>query len=72
MLDENGVYYLIQEEGAIKHTRELIIKQARLKFGEPTDKQKNKLTAIEDLERLDRIALKILSAKSWDALLRVL
>jgi hypothetical protein len=64
-------YLMILEEGAVKHTRELILKQGRVRLGEPTEKQKNKLNAIEDLDRLDRIALKVLSAKSWDALLRV-
>ena len=32
-------------------------------FGEPNEKQKNKLNAIADLEQLDRIALKVLTAK---------
>lgn len=63
-------YQFILNEGAVKHTRELILKQGRANIGEPTEKQKNKLNAIEDLDRLDRIALKVLTAKSWDALLR--
>lgn len=71
MLEENGVYNLILEEGAVKHQRALILKIAKKKIGEPTEKQKNKLNAIEDLERLDRLVEKAVTAKSWDALLRV-
>ncbi|MBN9118667.1 MAG: hypothetical protein J0I06_05845 [Planctomycetes bacterium] len=70
-MQESGTYQLILEEGAIKHTRELILRLGQKQLGEPTDKQKNRLSAIEDLERLDRIAIKVLTAKSWDALLRV-
>jgi hypothetical protein len=70
-MEESGTYQLILETGAIRHMRELILRLGRKQIDEPTDKQKNKLNAIEDLERLDRIALKVLTAKSWDALLRV-
>ncbi|WP_439625584.1 hypothetical protein [Gemmata sp.] len=68
---ESSTYQLILEEGAVEHTRELILKQGRVKLGQPTDKQAAKLGAIQDLERLDRIAVKLLTAKSWDGLLRV-
>ncbi len=70
-MKESPGYQFILEEGAIDHMRELILKLGRKQIGEPTDKQKNRLAAIEDLERLDRIADKLLTAKSWDALLRV-
>jgi hypothetical protein len=64
-------YQFILDEGAVKHMRQFILKTGTEKLGEPSEKQKNKLSAIEDLERLDRIALKVLTAKSWDAVLRV-
>jgi len=64
-------YKLILEEGAIGHMHELILKMGRKKIGEPTEKQITKLKAIQDLDRLDRIALKASTAKSWEALLRV-
>lgn len=73
MLDlrELDGYKAILNEGAVEHTRELILKQGAQRLGEPTEKQKDKLDVIDDLERLDRIALKVLTATSWDALLRV-
>jgi hypothetical protein len=51
--------------------REWILRSGRRQQGEPTDKQAKKLTAIEDLGRLERIADKVHSAKSWNGLLRV-
>jgi hypothetical protein len=42
----------------------------RKQIGEPSEKQIAKLKGIESLERLDRIAERVLTAKSWDALLR--
>lgn len=43
----------------------------RAKLGDPTEKHKSKLNAIKDVDRLDRIAMKVDTAKSWDALLCV-
>ena len=70
-MQESGTYQLILEEGAIKHTRELILRLGRKQIGEPTDKHKNKLNAIEDLERLDRIMEKVHTARTGEGLLRV-
>jgi hypothetical protein len=70
-MQESGTYQLILEEGAVKHMREWILRLGQKEFGAPTDKQKNKLGAIEDLGRLERIAEKVHTTKSWDTLLRV-
>jgi hypothetical protein len=64
-------YQLILDEGAVKGLREMLLEQGEVRFGKPTEKQKNKLSAIEDLERLKRMARGVLTAKNWDALLRV-
>jgi hypothetical protein len=70
-MKESGTYQLILEEGAIDHTRKLILRLGSKQLGDPTEKQKNKLAVIEDLERLERIMEKAFTAKSWDGLLRV-
>lgn len=70
-MHESGTYQLILEEGAIAHMRKIILRLGAKRLGEPAEKQKNKLTAIEDLERLDRIMEQVHTAKDWDALLRV-
>jgi hypothetical protein len=70
-MKESGTYQLILEEGAIDFAREVLLDQGQIRFGSPSDQQRNKLNRIEDLERLRRMTRKVLSAKSWDALLRV-
>lgn len=70
-MKESGTYQLILEEGAIDYARKRILRLGSAQIGEPTEKQKNKLANIEDLERLDRIMDKVHTAKTWDALLRV-
>lgn len=64
-------YKFLLNEGAVEHTRELILKLGRHQLGEPTEKQAAKLQAIQKLDRLDRIVEKIVAAKNWDGLLRV-
>jgi hypothetical protein len=68
---ESSTYLAILEEGAVAHAHSIILKQGGVRFGDPTEKQAAKLKAIEDLERLDRMAVKLLDAKGWDAVLRV-
>lgn len=70
-MPEPAYYQTLRELGALFHTQDFILKLGRVKFGEPSDKQVAKLKAIQDLEHLDRIAVKVLTVKTWDALLRV-
>jgi hypothetical protein len=67
---ESTTYMGILEEGAIEHTRELLLRQGREKYGEPTPEQEGKLKAIQKLDRLDRLAVRLVKVDSWDALLR--
>lgn len=67
---ESVTYLAILEEGAIEHMHQVLTKQGRTKFGPPTPEQSAKLKAIQDLERLDRLAVRLLRVASWDALLR--
>jgi hypothetical protein len=60
----------LRELGTIFHTQDLILKLGRKQFGEPTRPQVARLLRIVDLDRLDRIAEKAFTAKSWDGLLR--
>jgi hypothetical protein len=70
-MQESGTYQLILEEGAVKYAREILLEMATDILGEPAEKQKNKLAALEDLQRLKRMTKCVSTAKSWDALLRV-
>lgn len=64
-------YKFIMNEGAVLHARKIVRTLGSARFGEPTEQQANKLDVIDDLERLDRLALAVLTATDWDALLRV-
>lgn len=64
-------YQLILEEGAVEQMQRFILKLGQPRIGKPTEKQASKLKSIEDLDRLERMAVKVLTAKSWDGLLRV-
>ena len=60
----------VLEQGAVEHSRKLLMTLRRAMFGAATPEQANKLKAIQDLDRLDRPAVRVLRVDSWDALLR--
>ena len=61
---------IIREEGAICQARKILLRQGRTLFGKPSSEQKSQLEAIENLPRLNRLFMRTLKVKSWDALLR--
>ena len=67
---ESSTYQLILEEGAVAEAHEMLLKQGRVRFGTPTAEQANRLKGVEDLDRLRRLAVRLLKVTSWDALLR--
>ena len=67
---ESSTYQLILEEGAVAQLRETLLKQGKARFGTPTAEQANKIKAIDDLARLDRLAVRLLKVNTWDELLR--
>jgi predicted transposase YdaD len=69
-MEDSPGYLYIQELGAIKHNRQLLLEMGKDKFGDPTEKQANKVAAINDIDRLDRLMRKLVTAKSWNGLLR--
>ncbi|MFO0824903.1 MAG: hypothetical protein U0792_17585 [Gemmataceae bacterium] len=69
-LKDSPGYQFVLKEGAVEQMQSFIQKLGQKQLGEPTDKQLARLELIKDLERLERIAMKAPTAKSWDALLR--
>ncbi len=53
------------EEDYEANSKKIIGMQARKRFGEPTSDEERQLLAVEDLKRLDRMALRVLDAESW-------
>ena len=59
-----------REEGREEHARHTLLDLGTIKFGEPSKKVQNALTKITDVERLDALTRSLLSAESWDELLK--
>jgi hypothetical protein len=56
-------------EGEIKGARKLLIRMGRIRFGRLPRTTRATIEAIDDLDRLERLADRILTATSWDELL---
>ena len=67
---QSTTYDVIEEFGGIAALKRVLLKQGRELFGEPTPEQAQKLQAIDDLPRLERLVSRVLKVKTWDALLR--
>lgn len=67
---ESSAFAVIEDLAKERHMRQLLQKLAEAKFGPPTTDQDAKLLAIDNLARLDRLALRVLRVTSWDALLK--
>ncbi len=61
-----------ESRGEIKNSHKLLLRLGRKRFGPPDSATETELTAIKDLERLERLADAILTAKSWTELLATL
>lgn len=70
MEEKNAAIELFEEWGAVKALKRTLLSQGRSKFGEPTPDQDQALRVIEDMGRLDRLTVRLLKVKSWDALLK--
>ena len=56
-----------REEGLIT-AREMLLSQGETLFGPPDAATRASIESIDDLERLKRLALRVLSAKTWEDL----
>ena len=62
------LYQYLYEVGALKGVGTSLLRQGEIKFGAPTQKVKAAIKE-EDLERLIRVAVCLLTATSWDEVL---
>ncbi|HET6573117.1 MAG TPA: hypothetical protein VFG68_05915 [Fimbriiglobus sp.] len=67
---QSSAYEVFEEMGGIKYLKRAVLRQGQEKFGKPTDEQRRRLEAIEDLPRLERLSLRLLKVGDWDALLK--
>jgi predicted transposase YdaD len=61
-------------EGRVIQAQRLVLLQGEIRFGPPVDATRNDINAIRDLERLERIVLRLLDASipDWKSLLTTL
>jgi hypothetical protein len=71
---ESDTYQMILDEGREagrrEEVRKVLLRQGGLKFGTPDESVLQTLSRMDDLERLERMADAVLSAESWQELLR--
>lgn len=68
-VEESTTYQYIVEQGEIKGTRRMLLKQGTAKFGAPTRKVKAAIQDLEDLPHIERMMIHLLSATSWNEVL---
>jgi hypothetical protein len=69
LMQESTAYDEIMEEGEIKRSHRLLLLQGRERLSAPDAEVEGELTAIRDLDRLDRLIDAVLTANSWQELL---
>ncbi|MEI7688036.1 MAG: hypothetical protein WCL32_23765 [Planctomycetota bacterium] len=69
LMKESTAFDEAVEEGELKRSHRLLLRLGRKRFGNPDGTTEAALTAIIDLDRLERLADAILTASSWQELL---
>lgn len=69
VMHESTAYDEAVEEGCVKTSHRVLLKQGRKLLGPPDLSVESALTSIQDVERLERMTEAILTVKSWDELL---
>jgi Mg/Co/Ni transporter MgtE len=69
-VEDSTTYQYIIEQGALKGVRALLLELGASRFGAPSEKVKASIQELEDLPRLKRMGLRVLTAKSWNDILK--
>lgn len=68
-MEESTTYQYIIEQGELKGARKMLLMLGKIRFGAPTRKVRAAIQGSEDLPKLRRMSIRLLSANSWDELL---
>lgn len=68
-MHESDTFLAILDEGQEMYARKAVIIVGQEKCGSVPDEVKNRLENIRDLERLDRMLRRALTAANWDEIL---
>ena len=63
------IYQFLYEHGALTAVGKALLRQGEIKFGAPPEKVKSSIKEEEDLPRLIRMDVCLLTANSWDEVL---
>jgi predicted transposase YdaD len=66
---ESSTYQLILEEGAVTGSHNILLDQGQIRFGPASEETQTRLRGITDLQRLRRMARRVITANSWKELL---
>ncbi len=70
-MKESVSYQAIVEEGLVKGTQDVLLRQGRKKFGAPDEQTETALRGITDLDRLNHLGERLLDVSTWADLLAV-
>jgi hypothetical protein len=70
-IKESDTYQAIVEEGLVKGTQDVLLRQGRKEFGVPDEQTENALRGITDLDRLNYLGERLLDVSTWVELLAV-
>ena len=57
------------KEGKIEEAQRLILRQGEVRFGSPSEETRKTIQAIQDLDRLEQLSLRLLVTGSWSEML---
>jgi predicted transposase YdaD len=69
-MKESSTYQAIIDEGRVQALRSTLLRQGRKRFGPPTESAQSAIQAIDNLQKLEQLTERLLSASSWQKLLR--
>jgi hypothetical protein len=69
VMHESSAFELYEEKGRVEECHRLLYRQGWNRFGAPEAEIGEALRAIQDLDRLERMADAVLTARSWQELL---
>ena len=67
-MEDSVTYQAIVEKGEIRGLQRTLLQLGRKRFGQPDDATSLSIRSIQSVERLDKLAERILEANSWSDL----
>jgi hypothetical protein len=65
IMRESDTYLAILEEGGVDQAQKMLLRQGRIRFGPPDEVVTTAIRGVTDLERLDRMGERLITASSW-------